>query len=258
MLGIWFVPGTTALHVRTGTDVDWNEGFYQTPALPLNVATTVTIQTAGKVVRVSYNDKMVVEMMLRGTRLTGMANLYASSTFPGHLVPDALFGKFSLVARTGELPIPTFLIDVAPMVVNGYGGIVNIPADWTLSFQITPLGISSGWTNVLLLMDKDTNADALPRSRMIGIWFWPGTTKLHVRTGTDVDWNAGVDPTATLPLNAATVVKIEAFGQTVRITFNNNEVASDVLPGTRLSGFAHLFVAKDLVPNALFGKLSFA
>ncbi len=244
--------------MRTGTDVSWNEGIDQTPALPLNVATTVTIQTAGKIVRVSYNDKMVAEIMLRGSRLTGLANLYASSTLPEYVAPNALFGKFSLVARTGELPIPTFLIDVAPMVVNTYGGIVNVPADWTLSFQITPQATSPGWANVLWLMDKDTNADGLPRSRMIGIWFWPGTTKLHVRTGTDVSWNAGVDPTATLPLNVATVVKIEAIGQTVRISFNNNEVASDVLPGTRLSGFAHLFVAKDLAPNALFGKLSFA
>jgi hypothetical protein len=79
-----------------------------------------------------------------------------------------------------------------------------------------------------------------------------------VRTGTDVSWNAGVDPTATLPLDVATVVKIEAFGQTVRISYNNEEVASAVLPGTRLSGFANLFVAKDLVPNALFGKLTVA
>jgi hypothetical protein len=156
VLGIWFVPGTTELHVRTGTDVNWSEGFDQTPALPLDVATVVTIQTAGKIVRVSYNAKDVAMIVLKGTRLTGMADLYASSTLPGHLVPDALFGKFSLVARTGELPIPTFLIDVAPMVVNTYGGIVNVPADWTLSFQITPQAISPGWTNVLWLMDKDT------------------------------------------------------------------------------------------------------
>jgi hypothetical protein len=109
-------------------------------------------------------------------------------------------------------------------------------------------------------MDKDTTADVLPRSRMIAIWFWPGTTQLHVRTGTDVDWNAGVDPTATLPLNVATVVKIEAFGQTVRISFNSKEVASAVLPGTRLSGFASVNTGYyyGVAANALFGKLSFA
>jgi hypothetical protein len=93
---------------------------------------------------------------------------------------------------------------------------------------------------------------------MIAIWFHPGTTRLHVRTGTNLDRNAGVDPPPTLALNVATVVKIEAFGQTVRISFNNNQVASAELPGTRLSGFANLFVAKDAAPNALFGKLSFA
>jgi hypothetical protein len=111
--------------------------------------------------------------MLKGTRLTGAASFSASSILPHDLVPDAMFGKFSVVARTGKLPIPSYLIDVAPMIVNGYGGIVNIPVDWTLSFQITPQAIAPGWTNVLSLMDKDTTADGLSRSRMIGIWFYP-------------------------------------------------------------------------------------
>ena len=75
-------------------------------------------------------------------------------SLPEYVAPNALFGKFSMFMRVGKLPLPSSLIDVAPLVVNGYGGIVNIPADWTLSFQITPLGISSGWTNVLWFMDK--------------------------------------------------------------------------------------------------------
>jgi hypothetical protein len=109
-------------------------------------------------------------------------------------------------------------------------------------------------------MDKDTTADVLPRSRMIAIWFYPGTTLLHVRTGTDLSWNAGVDPTASLPLNVATVVKIEAYGQTVRISYNNNEVASAVLPGTRYSGYASVNTGYyyGAASNALFGKLTFA
>jgi hypothetical protein len=53
VLGIWIIPGIMALHVRFGTDVDWNEGFDQTSALPLDEATVVTIQTGGKIVRVS-------------------------------------------------------------------------------------------------------------------------------------------------------------------------------------------------------------
>jgi hypothetical protein len=108
-------------------------------------------------------------------------------------------------------------------------------------------------------MDKDLNADGVARSRMIGIWFIPGTTLLHVRTGTNLSWNAGVDPTASLPLNVATVVKIEAYGQTVRISYNNNEVASAVLPGTRYSGYASVNTGYlHGASNALFGKLTFA
>ncbi len=46
-----------------------------------------------------------------------------------------------------------------------------------------------------MAVDKDTTVDGLARSRMIGFWFVPGTTALHVRTGTDVDWNEGFDQT---------------------------------------------------------------
>jgi hypothetical protein len=154
MIAIWIVPGTTSLHVRTGTDVDWNEGIDQTPALPLNVATAVLIQTAGKIVRVSYNGEIVAEITLKGTRLTGMANLYASSTLPDYLVPDALFGRFSLVARTGELPIPapdSFLKRVGQME-RRYAGVMHVPADYSVRFEITPKSTSSGWSNVLMLM----------------------------------------------------------------------------------------------------------
>jgi hypothetical protein len=88
-----------------------------------------------------------------------------------------------------------------------------VPVDYSLSVELIPKSTSSGWTNALRLMDKDTNADGLARSRMLAIFIWPGTTNLHVRTGTDVDWNEGVDPTPALPLNVATTVRIETAGK---------------------------------------------
>jgi hypothetical protein len=103
VLGIWIIPGITALHVRFGTDVDWNEGFDQTSALPLDEATVFTIQTGGKIVRVSYNGQIVAGMMLKGTRLSGPAHLYASSTLPGYEAPNALFGKYDIQPLVGGL-----------------------------------------------------------------------------------------------------------------------------------------------------------
>ncbi len=40
-------------------------------------------------------------------------------------------------------------------------------------------------------------------------------------------------------------------GQAVRISFNNNQVASAELPGTRLFGFANLFVAERRSPQCI-------
>ncbi len=70
--------------------------------------------------------------------------------------------------------------------------------------------------------------------------------------------NAGVDPTPALPLNVATVVKIQTMGEKYFVSYNNKEVALVFPVGNRLSGFANLFVARGAAPNALFGKLSFA
>jgi hypothetical protein len=50
-------------------------------------------------VLVKYNGKIVAEMMQKCTRLTGMANLFASSKLPIYVAPNALFGKFYMLER---------------------------------------------------------------------------------------------------------------------------------------------------------------
>ena len=49
-----------------------------------------------------------------------------------------------------------------------------------------------------------TDGDRIP-----GIWFHPGTRRLHVRDGHGNDGNAGCDPEEELPANTATTVRVE-------------------------------------------------
>lgn len=43
---IWFLPNSTKLHVRAGTNSSHNFGF-DTPSLPMNQATNVTVTVSG-------------------------------------------------------------------------------------------------------------------------------------------------------------------------------------------------------------------
>ena len=49
-----------------------------------------------------------------------------------------------------------------------------------------------------------TDGDRIP-----GIWFHPGTRRLHVRDGHGNDGNAGCDPEEELPANTVTTVRVE-------------------------------------------------
>jgi hypothetical protein len=96
VLGIWFIPGTTRFQIRLATSANWNEGFEETPSLTLNKATVVKIETSGKTVRVSHDGTVVASMTHTGTRISGAVDLYCSTTQPGYVAPNALFGKFVL------------------------------------------------------------------------------------------------------------------------------------------------------------------
>ena len=149
MLAVNFVPGTTRLHVRTGTSTNWDAGIDQTESLPLNVATQVRVEAFGSIVRVSYNGRIVAAVAVSGTRLSGFAHLYASWTDVG-APANALFGKYSMSVLEGGLTLPSFMTAVEPLAAR-YAGLVELPKDYTVSFEVTLKQVSAGWTSILLL-----------------------------------------------------------------------------------------------------------
>ena len=87
---------------------------------------------------------------------------------------------------------------------------------------------------------------------IVAIWFNPGTTKLTVDTATIVNKKAGIDISkASLPLNATTNVRVEAFGSYVLLYLNNSLDTMVTVSADRIFGKATLYVSHPRHPPAL-------
>jgi len=122
-----------------------------------------------------------------------------------------------------------------------------IPANYSLSFDLTPLGISNQWSNIFHVTKTDNDG-----SRMPGVWVVPGTTKLHIRVGKEDQANDGVIGTFNLPMFETTRVVIELFGNRSLIYFNNSIAGYYSLLGSRDIGLATFLVSDPWYPAANF------
>ena len=95
-------------------------------------------------------------------------------------------------------------------------------------------------------------------NRSPAIWFWPGTTRLHVRIGDSTDGNWGID-TVALPLNTRTNVTLECKGADVKLTVGTI-IYTAKQPTRRFSGGVLNVYASDpwhAVPNAAVYNLDY-
>ena len=93
--------------------------------------------------------------------------------------------------------------------------VVSGKADYRLTFNIVPTGFQPDYSNIVHFTTKSDCCEF--GSRSPAIWFFPGSTRLHVRIGDSTDFNWGLDTDA-LPLNALTKVTLECNGKSVKLT----------------------------------------
>ena len=93
MFAVFMNPSSTALQIAFSTPVNWNT-VVNTPALPLNVKTAVTVEVVGLQVTVKFNGAQVAALTLGGPRYAGPGYLYASN--PWLPAANAVFGGYSL------------------------------------------------------------------------------------------------------------------------------------------------------------------
>ena len=119
-------------------------------------------------------------------------------------------------------------------------GSINIPKDYRISLIINPKGAVSAWANVFRFSSTNGDMNGFG-SRMPCMYFWPGTTRLHIPIGDIRDANYYIDPGTDLPLNQDSYISIVTKGDKITITINGQQYNYNQLtPGGRPSGPANI------------------
>jgi hypothetical protein len=95
---------------------------------------------------------------------------------------------------------------------NGY---VHIPTDYSLSFDIEPLGLIESWGSIIHFTQNGQDSSRLP-----GIWFHPNTNELTIRfSGTGFN-------NIKIPFGVASNIQINAVGLKVEVMVNEVKVSN--------------------------------
>lgn len=114
-----------------------------------------------------------------------------------------------------------FITDARPLVQGTELQPIDIPLDHDIGFTITPNeATEEGWSSIIHISASGENCcnygDRIP-----GIFFHPGTHRLHIRDGSTDDGNDGCDPPDELPAGVPTTVKLEIRATSIAIYFND-------------------------------------
>jgi len=72
---------------------------------------------------------------------------------------------------------------------------IAVVPQWAYMFWIKPLATTSDWASIL--HHGNTDSDRNP-----SVLFYPGSSRLHIRSGSKENWNGGFDPSNPLPMQA--------------------------------------------------------
>jgi hypothetical protein len=103
---------------------------------------------------------------------------------------------------------------------NKIGEITGTTQKYILTFDLTPLGIVGGWSNILHCTYTGKDCCGVD-NRAPGVWFVPGGTGLHIRMGDTTDGNWGLDSSAPLPMNVTCRVQIRCTDNHPKITIGS-------------------------------------
>jgi hypothetical protein len=122
---------------------------------------------------------------------------------------------------------------------NNYMGKIQSTGNYSINFVIIPKGVVSQWANLFHFSLSGNDLDA--GSRSPAMWFWPGTTRLHVRIGdvTDFNWGFDTDP---LPIGVAQMINLTCIGNQVTMRAGSKRYKL-TQPKARYSGEMKLWIS---------------
>lgn len=136
---------------------------------------------------------------------------------------------------------------VIPQLIGGSGAKVHTTTafkpNWILNLAIQPSAVSASNAFDSILLFTGTGSDAIKfGDRVLGIWFWPGTNRLHVSLSTDKNANWSINTDKSLPLNKVTNVSVSCTDGkiTLKCTGALTEELTQDFPSTMFNGTVKL------------------
>merc|ERR1712167_547483 len=208
--GVWFYGGTTRLHIRDGSSANGNHGCDPEEQLPLNEWTTVRMDMTAGGMEVFYNG--VSKCTQEGRDRSAFNNIQVYAADPWHETAAGSMRQLTVIAMDSNdvlVPGATYLTASPMMLVQGTEfQPIDVPLDYEVAFTITPTAAVGGWGNIIHITADGGNCCNYGQ-RIPGVWFYPGSTRLHIRDGQGSNGNDGCDPDDQLPIGEPTTVRID-------------------------------------------------
>ena len=149
-----------------------NDGIYaSTKALPLNAKTSVRFEAVGRDLLLFLNNTLDSVATVSGDRYGGAATVYVSD--PWHPSASARIASIKMSAITALTSTPVSAVN-GPLSYGIAYEKTTVPADYALSFDITPTGTVEGWASIIHYTGDGSNVDKL--GRIPGMtdlqWLW--------------------------------------------------------------------------------------
>ena len=155
----------------------------------MNELTNVRIEAVGRDVYIFYNNSLVTVMMFKGERISGTA--YVMLSDPWHSPANAVISSISMVEieefssrpasdYAGRFSMSKTLVSsistlsetkVQKITKMGFYERTTVPSDYSLSFDLVPMGIVPGWSSIIHYAKDFNNLNAW-RGQNLGMYIY--------------------------------------------------------------------------------------
>jgi hypothetical protein len=228
---ISFWPNSNSLYIQfTGIGYPATGFHYR---IPIGFTSRIQYNVVGDKVDLIINGTVCNFMTLPGEPFSGNGYLHISNPWS----PPANVKMVPISSLTPLLSLETPLMETPTLISPRPFGKVYVPANFSLSFDITPKGTVYVHGSILHFTGNGKDNSRLP-----GIWFNPNTNNLHIRFSGDGYSDLGFT-NVLLPTNAKTQVQVNAVGVYIEVSLNGTITQSMNLPAARTTGTAILHIS---------------
>lgn len=130
-------------------------GFDSENSLPPYSKTAVRLDAIGRELYLYLNGTLDLKIIVPSDRIFGNASLYVSDSPSISKYPNMIE-----LSNTDPATFPNALYPLAQQTIPSYT--VTIPTNYNITFDLTPTGIQSNWSNILQYSQDNTDASGIP------------------------------------------------------------------------------------------------